>query len=103
MTQNAAADGRMPPKEPLRDWIARTLEAALAPTRLEVVDESHLHAGHAGSREGGETHYRVDVVSEAFAGKSRVERHRLVNGLLEEAFRRGLHALAVRAKAPGEA
>lgn len=87
----------------LRDWIHDTLHGALAPTRLEVVDESHLHAGHAGWREGGETHFRLDVVSAAFAGKSRVERHRLVNGLLDAAFKRGLHALALRARTPEEA
>jgi BolA protein len=75
----------------------------LRPTELKIVDESHLHAGHAGSREGGETHFRIDVVSEAFAGKSRVARHRMVNELLADAFARdGLHALAIRARAPGE-
>ena len=79
------------------------LNRELRPSELTVVDESHLHAGHAGSREGGETHFRIDVVSEAFAGKSRVERHRAVNTLLDEAFgRQGLHALAIRARAPGE-
>lgn len=87
----------------LRDWIEETLRTQLAPTRLEVVDESHLHAGHSGWREGGETHFRLEVVSAAFEGKSRVERHRLVNGLMDEAFKRGLHALALKARTPGEA
>ncbi|AWN35437.1 BolA family protein [Methylobacterium radiodurans] len=87
----------------LRDWIEETLRTQLAPTRLEVVDESHLHAGHSGWREGGETHFRLDVVSAAFEGKSRVDRHRLVNGLMDDAFKRGLHALALRARTPGEA
>jgi BolA protein len=87
----------------LKDWIAGRLEAELAPTALEVIDESHLHAGHAGARPEGETHFRLDVVSAVFEGKNRVERHRLVNGLLDEAFKRGLHALAVRARTPGEA
>ncbi len=87
----------------LRDWIEETLRTQLAPTRLEVVDESHPHAGHSGSREGGETQFRLDVVSAAFEGKSRVERHRLVNGLMDEAFKRGLHALALKARTPGEA
>lgn len=87
----------------LRDWIEETLRTQLAPTRLEVVDESHLHAGHSGWREGGETHFRLDVVSAAFEDKSRVERHRLVNGLMDEAFKRGLHALALKARTPGEA
>lgn len=87
----------------LKDWIAKALTEALAPTSLEVVDESHLHAGHSGWREVGETHFRLDVVSSAFEGKSRVERHRLVNGVLEPAFQRGLHALAVKARTPADA
>ncbi|MBX9930469.1 MAG: BolA family transcriptional regulator [Methylobacterium sp.] len=87
----------------LKDWIAKALTEALAPTSLEVVDESHLHAGHSGWREAGETHFRLDVVSSAFEGKSRVERHRLVNGVLEPAFQRGLHALAVKARTPADA
>ena len=66
------------------------------------MDESHQHVGHAGWREGGETHFRLDIVSAAFAGKSRVERHRIVNDILSEAFRNGLHALAIKARAPGE-
>ena len=89
--------------ETLRDWIAGRLGAELVPSHLEVIDESHLHAGHAGARAEGETHFRLDVVSAAFEGKSRVERHRLVNSLLDEAFKRGLHALAVRARTPAEA
>jgi len=87
----------------MRDWIDETLRAELAPTRLDVVDESHLHAGHAGARPEGETHFRVEVVSAAFDGKSRVERHRIVNSALDPAFKRGLHALAVRARTPSEA
>ena len=86
----------------LKDWIARTLEERFAPTHLAVEDESHRHPGHAGWREGGETHFRLDMVSAAFEGKSRVERHRLVNEALAGAFARGLHALAIRARAPGE-
>lgn len=86
----------------LKDWIAETLSTALTPSHLDVVDESHLHAGHSGWREAGETHFRLEVVATAFEGKSRVERHRMVNGLLDEAFKRGLHALAVKARAPSE-
>ena len=87
----------------LKDRIAEIVTRELHPTELRVDDESHLHAGHAGSREGGETHFRIDVVSEAFAGKSRVARHRMINELMAEAFGRdGLHALAIRARAPGE-
>lgn len=87
----------------LKDWITETLNARLAPTFLDVVDESHLHAGHAGARPEGETHFRLDVVSAAFEGRGRVERHRIVNAALEDAFQRGLHALAVRARTPAEA
>ena len=87
----------------LRDWISDTLTERLAPSALDVTDESHLHAGHAGARPEGETHFRIDVVSAAFEGRTRVERHRIVNEALGEAFRRGLHALALRARAPSEA
>ena len=87
----------------LKDRIAEIVTKELRPTELRIDDESHLHAGHSGSREGGETHFRIDVVSQAFAGKSRVARHRMVNELLSDAFSRdGLHALAIRARAPGE-
>lgn len=85
--------------------IRAVLEAGLRPLALVVEDESHLHAGHAGARgrsDGGITHMRVRVVSELFAGKNRVERHRLVNALLQDEIERGLHALAIEAKAPGE-
>ncbi|MCJ2069782.1 BolA family transcriptional regulator [Methylobacterium sp. J-030] len=87
----------------LRDWMEARLRDQLAPVQLDVIDESHLHAGHSGARPGGETHYRLDIVASAFAGKSRVERHRLVNALMEEAFERGLHALALRTRTPDEA
>jgi BolA family transcriptional regulator, general stress-responsive regulator len=87
----------------LEDWINTTLRERLNPISLSVVDESHQHVGHGGWREGGETHFRIDIVSAAFEGKSRVERHRMVNDLLAEAFERGLHALAIKARAPSEA
>jgi BolA family transcriptional regulator, general stress-responsive regulator len=86
----------------LKDDITRILTERFAPSHLAVTDESHQHHGHAGWREGGETHFRVDIVSDAFRGKSRVERHRLVNDALGSAFAGGLHALAIRARAPGE-
>lgn len=86
----------------LRDWMDETLRHELGATEVSIVDESHLHAGHGGWREGGETHFRMDLVSPAFAGKSRIERHRLVNAALAPAFARGLHALALTARAPGE-
>jgi BolA family transcriptional regulator, general stress-responsive regulator len=87
----------------IQDSIARKLEAALAPTALEVIDESHHHAGHGHHHPDGESHFRVEVVSAAFSGKSRVQRHRLVNELLAEELSTRVHALAIGAKAPGEA
>ena len=86
----------------LKDWIDARLRERLRPISLSVVDESHQHVGHAGWRESGETHFSIDIVSRAFAGKSRVERHRIVNEAVGEAFQRGLHALAIRARAPEE-
>ena len=87
----------------MKDRIATKLTMGLNPLALDVEDESDRHHGHAGAREGGETHYRVYIVSESFAGKSRVARHRLVYDQLGEEFAAGLHALALRALAPGEA
>ncbi|HUI20078.1 MAG TPA: BolA family protein [Methylocella sp.] len=93
----------------VHDQIKAKLAAALAPTSIEIIDESHKHAGHAhaverrGTADGtGETHFRIKVVSEAFRGKSRVERHRAINHLLKTEFEGGMHALAIEAKAPGE-
>ncbi|HEY5206605.1 MAG TPA: BolA family protein [Roseiarcus sp.] len=86
----------------MQQRIVARLTAGLDPILLDVVDESDLHAGHAGAREGGGTHYRVRVVSAKFDGRSRVERHRLVYDLLTAEFADGLHALALAAKAPGE-
>jgi BolA protein len=85
-----------------RDLITKKLTEAFAPARLDVIDESHQHAGHAGARPGGETHFRVDIVSDAFRGKSRVARHRMVNETLSGELAGGVHALAIRAAAPGE-
>jgi BolA protein len=86
----------------MRERIEAKLAAGLAPSEVAVVDESHLHAGHAGSHPGGETHFRVTVVAAGFAGRSRLERHRIVNALLAEEIADGVHALAIHAKAPGE-
>ena len=83
-----------------RDVIAEKLTRAFAPQSLDVVDESHQHEGHAGHRPGGETHFRVDIVSEAFRGKSRIERHRMVNETLSGELKGGVHALAIHASAP---
>lgn len=86
-----------------RDLITEKLTKAFAPQRLDVVDESHLHAGHAGSRPGGETHFRIHIVAEAFQGKSRIARHRLINDTLAAELAGSVHALAIHAAAPGEA
>jgi BolA protein len=86
-----------------QERIAAKLTQALEPEALTIVDESDRHKGHAGAREGGETHYRIHIVSQAFAGKGRLERHRMVNALLADEFAAGVHALALKALAPGEA
>jgi BolA protein len=78
------------------------LMIGLRPIRLDVINESELHAGHRNSPGTGESHFRILVVSEAFQGKSRVERHRLVNELLKEELAGGVHALALSTIAPGE-
>jgi BolA protein len=83
--------------------ITDKLREAFAPESLEVRDESHLHEGHAGHRVGGETHFRVYIVSQAFAGKGRVERHRMINAVLAAELTGPVHALALHIKAPGEA
>ncbi len=86
----------------MAELIRAKLESAFAPERLEVVDDSGRHAGHAGARAGGESHFNVVIVSSAFQGLSRVERQRRVNAALAEAFAAGLHALSIKALAPGE-
>ena len=83
-----------------RSDLQRELQAALQPDFLEVQDDSHLHAGHAGAREG--RHFSVRIVSARFAGLSRVARHRLVYDALHTLIPRGIHALAIDAKAPEE-
>ncbi|MGQ0455759.1 MAG: BolA family protein [Hyphomicrobium sp.] len=79
------------------------LTAALQPVRLDVINESEMHAGHRGSPGTGESHFRLIVVSAAFAGKSRVDRHRMVNELLKDEIGGRIHALALSTYAPGEA
>ncbi len=73
------------------------LAAAFSPTELDIVDESHLHHGHAGAAPGGETHYAVKIRSAAFAGLTRLARHRAVNEALKAEFASGLHALHIDA------
>ena len=80
----------------------RSALAALDPAVVEVQDDSSKHAGHMGARPGGETHYSVLVVAEAFAGQGRVARHRMVNAALEGEFAGGLHALSLVLRTPGE-
>jgi len=84
------------------DVITRKLTEAFAPASLRLVDESDSHRGHAGHRPGGETHFRLYIVAETFRGKSRLERHRMVNATLATELAGGLHALAIDARAPGE-
>ena len=74
------------------------LEAAFSPGLLEIVDESHLHHGHAGAAPGGETHYSIRIRAEKFSGLSRVAKHRLVNDALASEFASGLHALSIQAE-----
>lgn len=95
----------------MQQTIEAKLRAGFAPERLAVVNESHLHAGHHHAESGhhatfdgtGETHFRVRIVSAAFASMSRIERHRAVNRLLADELDAGVHALAIEPTAPGEA
>ena len=82
------------------DQVRAAVQAALAPESLEVVDDSHLHAGHAGAREG--RHFTVRVVSARFNGLSRLARHRLVYHSVDALMAGGIHALAIDARAPGD-
>lgn len=85
----------------MKDVIAQKLRAAFSPTQLDVLDESEQHHGHAGWREGGETHFRVRIVSPAFAGLSRVAMHRAINGVLAAELAGRVHALAIEARPAG--
>ena len=80
----------------------RSRLAALAPTRLELVDESAQHAGHAGASPGGNTHWRLTIVSPRFAGQPTVARHRMVYQALGELMQNPIHALAISARSPEE-
>ena len=90
----------------VKDAMRTKLEGALTPVSLDVIDDSAKHAGHilhpGGVEPHGETHFTVKVVSEAFVGKSRIDRHRMVNAILAQEIADGVHALAIQAKAPGE-
>ncbi|MDR3497679.1 MAG: BolA family transcriptional regulator [Parvibaculum sp.] len=85
------------------DTIRQKLELALQPLQMTIEDQSHLHKGHAGHRPGGETHFRVTVVSVAFAGVSRIQRHRMVTGALAAEMNNPIHALALTTLTPEEA
>ncbi len=81
-----------------KDRITQRLTEAFAPVDLKVVDESHLHKGHAGHRPGGESHFRVTISAAAFNEVGRVQAHRMINEALSDEFDRGMHALAIVAK-----
>jgi BolA family transcriptional regulator, general stress-responsive regulator len=87
---------------PVADAIRHRLTAALAPSRLDLVDESSLHAGHAGARAEGESHFRMLIVTAMFAGKSRLERQRMVFAALADLLRSDVHALSITALSPEE-
>ncbi len=87
---------------PIGRQMERRLRQALEPAHLEVIDESHRHAGHAGAHPEGESHFRIIIVSEAFGGKSLVQRHRMVNEALADLLRERVHALAITARTPEE-
>ena len=83
--------------------IEENIRRELAPEALEIINESHLHAGHQESFDGtGETHLRIRIVADAFEGLSRVDRHRRLNALVAGEMDKGLHAIAIEAKAPSE-
>ena len=87
----------------VKERIESKLQTAFAPEQLVVTDESHQHRGHAGWREGGETHFQVSIRSARFSGKSRVDRQRAIYAILSEEMAGPVHALAISARAPGEA
>ncbi len=86
----------------MQDTISRKLAETFTPASLRVLDESNQHAGHAGHSGREETHFRIYIVADAFRGKSRLVRHRLINDLLADELKSGVHALAIHATAPGE-
>jgi BolA family transcriptional regulator, general stress-responsive regulator len=93
---HAAATG------PVATEMLTRLDSALSPTRVELVDESEKHRGHGGYNPEGESHFSLEIESEAFAGKSRVERQRMIYKALGDLMRERVHALSIKARAPGE-
>jgi BolA protein len=90
------------PTGPVAQEIARRLTQALNPAHLAVIDDSEKHRGHAGHDGSGESHFTVEIVAESFAGQNRVARQRAVNAALGDLLRERVHALAIKARAPGE-
>jgi BolA protein len=88
---------------PVQTTLRSKLETALTPHRLDIVDESERHAGHAGARPEGETHFKIEIVADAFTGKSRIERQRLVYGILAAELKERVHALRLTTRTPEEA
>ena len=86
----------------VQETITRKLTETFAPVSLKVLDESHQHEGHAGHRPGGQTHFRIYIVADAFQGKSRLARHRMINETLAGELQSGVHALAIHAASPDE-
>lgn len=86
----------------VKERMSFALHQAFDPEVLEISDDSALHAGHSGAPDGGESHFTVNICAPAFAGKSRIERHRLVNAALKAELEGPVHALAIKARAPGE-
>lgn len=84
------------------ETIERKLRDAFSPRHLDIEDQSHLHAGHAGAREGGQSHFMVEIVADAFAGKSRLERQRMIYAILAEELKGPVHALSLSARTPSE-
>jgi len=86
----------------MADRIRSKLQAKFNPERLDIIDESARHRGHAGAKPGGETHFRVTIVSAAFQGKSRLERQRAIYAALAQELADGVHALSLKAQVPNE-
>jgi BolA family transcriptional regulator, general stress-responsive regulator len=87
---------------PVATEMLKRLNSALSPTRIELIDESEAHRGHGGYNPAGESHFSLEIEADAFAGKSRVERQRMVYRALGELMHERVHALRIRARAPGE-
>ena len=91
-----------PATGPVATEMLRRLNSALLPTRVDLADDSELHRGHGGYNPAGESHFTLTIESPAFAGKSRVERQRMVHAALGDLLESRVHALSIRARAPGE-